>query len=73
MILNHVGQKILILKLLRLKIKGLEELEGLKGFEGFKGTEELRKLNPSTLSSLIQSSTVPSGTIVPRQVWTPHS
>jgi hypothetical protein len=51
--------------LLRLKIKGLEELEGLKGFEG---TEELRKLNPSTLSSLIQSSTVPSGTIVPRQV-----
>ena len=50
--------------------EGLEELEGLKGFEG---TEELRKLNPSTLSSLIQSSTVPSGTIVPRQVWPPHS
>jgi hypothetical protein len=37
-ILNHVGQKFLILKLLRLKIKGLEGLDGLNGLNG---TEEL--------------------------------
>ena len=45
MILNHVGQKFLILKLLRLKIKGLEGLDGLNGTEELSNSASYRLID----------------------------